>query len=61
MVAAVGATRAISIEFVVTVIAVSIGALILHERLSILQLIGGAVIILGCSLVLDLIPRMRTN
>ena len=61
MVAAVGATRAISIEFVVTVIAVSIGALILHERLSILQLIGGAVIILGCSLVLDLIPHNRTR
>ena len=57
LVSEVGATRAISVEFVVTVIAVIAGAVVLDERLSWVQLIGGAVIILGCSLVLGLLPR----
>ena len=56
LVAEVGATIAISVEFLVTVIAVIVGALVLGERLSILQLCGGAVIIAGCALVLDLVP-----
>jgi drug/metabolite transporter (DMT)-like permease len=57
LVAELGATIAISVEFAVTVVAVALGALVFHERLSIWQLLGGAVIITGCALVLGLIPR----
>jgi len=57
LVAEVGATIAISVEFVVTVIAVVLGTVLLKERLSVVQVLGGAVIIAGCSLVLGLIPR----
>jgi drug/metabolite transporter (DMT)-like permease len=57
LVAEVGATIAISVEFLVTVIAVVVGALVLAERLSPLQLLGGLVIIIGCLLVLGLVPR----
>jgi drug/metabolite transporter (DMT)-like permease len=56
LVAEVGATIAISVEFLVTVIAVIVGALVLGERLSLVQLVGGGIIILGCMLVLGLIP-----
>ena len=59
LVAEVGATIAISVEFLVTVIAVFVGAALLGERLSPVQLVGGAVIIVGCALVLDLLPRRR--
>lgn len=57
LVADLGATRAISVEFVVTAIAVLVGSLVLHERLSALQLLGAVVIVAGCSLVLGLLPR----
>lgn len=56
LVAEVGATLAISVEFAVTAVAVTIGALWLGERLSVVQLIGAAVIIAGCALVLGLVP-----
>ena len=56
LVAEAGATVAISVEFLVTVIAVFVGAALLGERLSPVQLAGGAVIIGGCALVLGLIP-----
>jgi drug/metabolite transporter (DMT)-like permease len=60
LVAEVGATLAISVEFLVTVIAVVIGAVLLGEPLSVAQLVGGAVIIVGCALVLGLTtPRRR--
>lgn len=61
LVAEVGATLAVSVEFVVTLIAVIVGAVLLDERLSIAQLAGAAVIIAGCSLVLGLIPRPRVS
>jgi drug/metabolite transporter (DMT)-like permease len=51
-----GATRAISVEFVVTLIAVLVGALLLHEPLTAVQLVGGAVILVGCALALGLLP-----
>lgn len=54
LVAEIGATRAISVEFAVTLVAVLIGAFWLGEALSLIQLAGGAVIIIGCALVLDL-------
>jgi len=59
LVADIGATRAISVEFAVTVMAVIVGATILHERLSLIQVVGGAVIIAGCALVLGLVPLPR--
>jgi drug/metabolite transporter (DMT)-like permease len=57
MVSELGPTKAISVEFVVTVIAVILGSVVLHERLSVLQIVGSAIIIGGCLLVLDLVPH----
>lgn len=54
LVAEVGATIAISVEFLVTVIAVAIGTLFLGEHLSPVQLVGGVAIVAGCALVLGL-------
>ena len=59
LVARIGATRTISVEFVVTLIAVLIGALFLDEAISRMQVVGGAVIMLGCTLVLGLLPGRR--
>ncbi|ATN33753.1 EamA family transporter [Rhizobium sp. ACO-34A] len=56
LVGRIGATRTISVEFAVTVVAVLIGALVLGEQLTAMQLVGAAVIIAGCSLVLGLLP-----
>ncbi len=60
LVKSIGATAAISVEFVVTVVAVLVGALVLDEPLTVLQLCGGAVIIVGCALVLGLLRLPRT-
>lgn len=54
LVASIGATRTISVEFVVTIVAVLVGALVLGESLSVTQVIGAAVIVVGCTLVLGL-------
>ncbi|BBH46416.1 hypothetical protein KU43P_28930 [Pseudomonas sp. KU43P] len=59
LVARIGATRAISVEFVVMLMAVVIGALFLNEALSLLQAAGGVVIMVGCMLVLGLLPGRR--
>lgn len=60
LVATIGATRAISVEFAVTVVAVLVGALFLREPLSLLQLAGGGAIIAGCALVIGLVaPESR--
>lgn len=61
LVTAWGATRAITVEFVVTAVAVIVGALVLGETLTIVQLLGGAVILLGCALVLGLVPRQSAR
>ena len=53
------ATAAISVEFVVTVVAVLVGAFVLDEPLTALQLCGGAVIVLGCALVLGILRLPR--
>jgi drug/metabolite transporter (DMT)-like permease len=57
LVAEVGATQAISVEFLVTVIAVFLGAAVLHEKLSSMQFVGGGIILLGCAMVLGLLPQ----
>ncbi len=61
LVTAIGPTRAISVEFAVTVVAVLVGALFLGERLSAVQVGGAVVIIAGCALVLGLVPGSRTT
>jgi drug/metabolite transporter (DMT)-like permease len=43
----------------VTVVGVLIGALLLRERLSGVQVLGGAGIVTGCALVLGLLPARR--
>ena len=57
LVASIGATRTISVEFAVTVIAVSVGTALLGESLTIVQACGAVAIIGGCILVLDPFPR----
>jgi len=54
LVTEIGATRAISVEFLVTVVAVLIGALYLHENISLVQVIGGAFVITGCTFILSI-------
>ena len=61
LVARVGATKAVSVEFAVTIVAVFVGAILLHEPLSLIQLAGAAIIIAGCALVLGLVPWRRTE
>ncbi|MFE9439898.1 DMT family transporter [Streptomyces sp. NPDC006602] len=61
LVAGVGATRALSVEFAVTAVAVLVGSLVLSERLSAVQLLGTAVIVGSCSLVLGLTPRLTSR
>lgn len=59
LVSSIGATRAISVEFVVTVVAVCVGALMLGESLSPLQLTGAITVVVGCALVLEIVPDFR--
>ena len=54
LVNSIGATRTISVEFIVTLVAVLVGAVVLGEPLSWVQLGGGVTIIVGCSLVVGL-------
>ena len=55
----VGATIAISVEFVVPLVAVVIGWIALGERLTLPQFVGGTVIVIGCLLVVGLLPVRR--
>ncbi|TPN02726.1 DMT family transporter [Mesorhizobium sp. B2-3-3] len=57
LVASIGATRAISVEFAVTTIAVLVGTVMLGEALTVIQAFGAVAIIGGCILVLDPFPR----
>lgn len=61
LVSEIGATRAISVEFAVTLVAVLIGAVWLGEAVSLIQLAGGAIVILGCAFVLGLVPMQRAS
>ena len=51
----IGATRSISVEFLVTVVAVLIGAFYLNEAISLIQLFGALLVVLGSILILDLL------
>ena len=59
LVSQIGATKAISVEYVVTVIAVIIGASVLDEPISAMQLFGTVIILSGCALVLGLYPKRK--
>ncbi|MDO1581663.1 DMT family transporter [Rhizobium oryzicola] len=56
LVGSIGPTRAISVEFAVTIVAVVVGAVVLDEPLTLIQIAGAGVIIAGCALVLGLVP-----
>lgn len=56
LVGEIGATPALTIEFLVTAIAVAIGAGFLGEHITSIQFVGIVVTLAGCALVLDLIP-----
>jgi drug/metabolite transporter (DMT)-like permease len=53
LVAAIGPTRAVSVEFPTTAVAVAVGAVVLGERLSPAQWLGAVVVLVGCALVLS--------
>lgn len=59
LVGRIGATRAISVEFVVPIVASSVGALFLGERLTVAQIGAAGLIIIGCAMVLGLLPFFR--
>jgi drug/metabolite transporter (DMT)-like permease len=59
LIAAIGPTRAISVEFVVTLVATCVGVIFLGEHLSPVQYTGAAIILMGCALVLGLVPTFR--
>lgn len=61
LIASIGPTRAISVEFGVTGVAVTIGTLLLDEPLTLPQVAGGAVIGIGCALVLGVIRLGRAE
>ena len=50
----IGATRTMSVEFSVTLVAVFIGCLLLGEPLSLAQIVGGATVLAGSLLVLGI-------
>jgi drug/metabolite transporter (DMT)-like permease len=59
LVAKIGATRSISVEFLVTVVAVLIGAFYLNEAISLIQLFGAFLVIMGSVLILNLLPDSK--
>ena len=59
LVGAIGATRAISVEFVVNVNGALIGVVFLGERLSLLQVVGTVTVLAGCAMVLELGRALR--
>ena len=61
LVSRIGATRAISVEFIVPIVASTTGSLFLGERLTLAQIGAAALIVIGCALVLGLFPaRLKT-
>ena len=58
-VAKIGATRSISVEFLVTVVAVLVGAFYLNEAISLIQLFGALLVIIGSVLILDLLSPKK--
>lgn len=61
LVAEVGASTALSTEFLVPVVAVVIGYFLFHESLTLNQFIGSTTIMIGCALVLGFTPKQLIN
>jgi len=61
LVAEIGATKALTTEFMVPVVAVIVGATFLGETVTLTDLVGAACILLGSSLVLGLLPLRRNS
>jgi drug/metabolite transporter (DMT)-like permease len=61
LVAKIGATRSISVEFLVTVVAVLVGAFYLNEAISLIQLFGALLVIIGSVLILDLLSPKKLD
>ena len=61
LVAKIGATRSISVEFLVTVVAVLVGAFYLNEAISLIQLFGALLVIVGSVLILDLLSPAKSS
>jgi drug/metabolite transporter (DMT)-like permease len=61
LVAEIGATKALTTEFMVPVVAVIVGAAFLGETVTATDLIGAACILLGSALVLGLLPLRRDS
>jgi drug/metabolite transporter (DMT)-like permease len=61
LVAKIGATRSISVEFLVTVVAVLVGAFYLNEAITLIQLFGAFFVIIGSVLILDLLPSTKAR
>ena len=61
LVAKIGATRSISVEFLVTVVAVLVGAFYLNEAITLIQLFGASFVIIGSVLILDLLPSTKAR
>ena len=61
LVAEIGATKALTTEFMVPVVAVFVGAVFFGEKVTVTDLIGAAAILLGSALVLGLLPLQRKS
>jgi drug/metabolite transporter (DMT)-like permease len=61
LVAEIGATKALTTEFMVPVVAVIVGAVFLGETVTVTDLFGAACILLGSALVLGLLPIRRNS
>lgn len=61
LVAEVGASTALSTEFLVPVVAVVLGYFLFNESLSPNQIIGATIIMFGCSLVMGFTPKQIFN
>lgn len=61
LVAEVGATTALTTEFLVPVVAVILGYVLFSESLSGNQVIGSAIIMIGCALVMGLNPFAKKS
>ena len=60
LVAEVGASTALSTEFLVPVVAVILGYILFNESLSTNQIIGSLIIMIGCALVMEINPFAKS-
>jgi drug/metabolite transporter (DMT)-like permease len=61
LVAEVGASTALSTEFLVPVVAVILGYFLFSEKLTSNQIVGSIIIMIGCALVMELNPFNKSK